>query len=101
MSEQHDEKLILWFNEIGIDDVHLVGGKNASIGEMFQHLTSKGVSVPNGFAITAYAYRYLLKAAGIAQAIEGALEGLDTHDLRNLQERGEKARNVILNAEFP
>ncbi|MDD5759315.1 MAG: phosphoenolpyruvate synthase [Desulfobulbaceae bacterium] len=101
MSEKHDEKLILWFDEIGIDDVPLVGGKNASLGEMYQKLTSKGVVVPYGFAITAYAYRHLLKTAGIAQAIEDALAGLDTHDLRNLQERGEKARNIIRNAEFP
>jgi len=98
---EHDEKLILWFEEIGIEDVPLVGGKNASLGEMYQKLTSKGVAVPNGFAITAYAYRHLLKTAGIEKAIEDALEGLDTHDLRNLQERGEKVRNIILNAEFP
>jgi pyruvate,water dikinase len=101
MSDKHDEKLILWFDEIGIEDVPLVGGKNASLGEMYQKLTSKGVAVPHGFAITAYAYRHLLKTAGIANAIEEALAGLDTHDLRNLQERGEKARNIILNAEFP
>jgi len=101
MSGKHDEKLILWFDEIGIEDVPLVGGKNASLGEMYQKLTSKGVAVPHGFAITAYAYRHLLKTAGIEKAIEEALAGLDTHDLRNLQERGEKARNIIRNAEFP
>lgn len=101
MSEKHNEKLILWFEEIGIEDVELVGGKNASLGEMYQKLTSKGVAVPHGYAITAYAYKHLLKEAGIAQAIEDALAGLDTHDLRNLQERGEKARNIIRNAEFP
>ena len=98
---EHDDKLILWFEEIGIEDVPLVGGKNASLGEMYQKLTSKGVAVPNGFAITAYAYRHLLKTAGIEKAIEEALDGLDTHDLHNLQERGEKVRNIILNAEFP
>ncbi|NTV13400.1 MAG: phosphoenolpyruvate synthase [Desulfobulbaceae bacterium] len=97
----HDEALILWFDEIGIGDVHLVGGKNASLGEMYQNLTAKGVAIPHGFAITAYAYRYLLKAAGIAQSIEDALAGLDTHDLHNLQARGEKARDIIRNAEFP
>jgi pyruvate,water dikinase len=101
MSEKHDEKLILWFDEIGIEDVELVGGKNASLGEMYRKLTSKGVAVPHGYAITAYAYKYLLKEAGIAQAIEDALAGLDTHDMRNLQERGEKARSIIRNAEFP
>ncbi|WP_456384849.1 phosphoenolpyruvate synthase [Desulfolithobacter sp.] len=96
-----NKKLILWFEEIGIEDVPIVGGKNASLGEMYQHLTSKGVKVPHGFAITAYAYQYLLKEAGVEQAIRDALEGLDTHDLRNLQERGKKVREIILNAEFP
>jgi len=98
---KHDEAFILWFDDIGIEDVPLVGGKNASLGEMHQKLTSKGVDVPNGFSITAYAYRHLLKTAGIAQAIEDALADLDTHDLRNLQARGEKARQIIRTAEFP
>ncbi len=98
---KHDEAFILWFDDIGIEDVPLVGGKNASLGEMYQKLTSKGVAVPHGFAITAYAYRYLLEKAGVEDAIKDALEGLDTHDLRNLQERGEKVRNIIRNAEFP
>ncbi|MFA7383549.1 MAG: phosphoenolpyruvate synthase [Desulfurivibrionaceae bacterium] len=98
---KHDEAFILWFDDIGIEDVPLVGGKNASLGEMHQKLTSKGVDVPNGFSITAYAYRHLLKTAGIAQAIEDALADLDTHDLRNLQARGEKARQIIRHAEFP
>ncbi|MFN2368514.1 MAG: phosphoenolpyruvate synthase [Desulfurivibrionaceae bacterium] len=98
---KHDEELILWFDDIGIGDVHLVGGKNASLGEMYRNLTSKGVAVPHGFAITAYAYKHLLKDAEIADKIREALDGLDTHDLRNLQARGEKARDIIRNAEFP
>ncbi len=101
MGNKHDEAFILWFDEIFIDDVPSVGGKNASLGEMYQKLESKGVAVPNGFAITAHAYRHLLKTAGITHKIEEALAGLDTHDMANLQERGEKARNIILNAEFP
>jgi len=101
MENQHEKALILWFDDIGIEDVPMVGGKNASLGEMHQKLTSKGVDVPNGYAITAYAYRYLLKEAGIGAAIETALAGLDTHDLYNLQERGAKARDIIRNAEFP
>ena len=98
---KHDEALILWFDDIGIEDVPLVGGKNASLGEMYQKLTSKGVAVPHGFAITAYAYQYLLKYAGIADQIKDALDDLDTHDMRNLQERGEKVRNIIRTARFP
>lgn len=101
MATNHAEELILWFDDIGIDDVPIVGGKNASLGEMYQHLTSEGVAVPHGFAITAYAYKYLMQETGIEQQITDALEGLDTHDLRNLQERGEKVRNIIRNAEFP
>lgn len=101
MGNAHDKALILWFDEIGIEDVPLVGGKNASLGEMHQKLTSKGVEVPNGYAITAYAYRYLLKEAGIEEAIRETLKDLDTHDLYNLQERGEKVRSIIRNAEFP
>ncbi len=96
-----DKPFILWFNEIGIKDVPLVGGKNASLGEMYQHLSSKGVQVPNGFAITAEAYKHLLKDAGIEEAIKDALEGLDTSDIQNLQERGKKVREIILNAKFP
>jgi pyruvate,water dikinase len=98
---KHDNALIIWFEEIGIEDVPLVGGKNASLGEMYQKLTSKGVAIPHGFAITAYAYQHLLKDAGIEDAIKEALAGLDTHDLHNLQARGEKVRNIIRTAEFP
>ena len=54
MSSQHATEYILWFDDISIDDVPLVGGKNASLGEMYRHLTSKGVNIPHGFAITAY-----------------------------------------------
>ncbi len=96
-----DKPFILWFKEIGIEDVPLVGGKNASLGEMYQHLSSKGVQVPNGFAITAEAYKHLLKEAGIEQAVRDALEGLDTSDIHNLRERGKKVREIILNAKFP
>ncbi|MCL1980560.1 MAG: phosphoenolpyruvate synthase [Proteobacteria bacterium] len=101
MNNMHETALILWFDEIGIEDVPRVGGKNASLGEMHQKLTSRGVAVPNGFAITAYAYQYLLKEAGVESAIRAALDGLDTHDLYNLQERGAKVRAIIRNAEFP
>lgn len=101
MAENHETAFILWFDDIGIEDVPLVGGKNASLGEMYQHLTSKGVKVPHGFAITSYAYRYLLEKAGIEDAIKQVLSDLDTHDMRNLSERGEKVRNIIRHAEFP
>ena len=101
MALTRDKKIILWFNEISIGDVPLVGGKNASLGEMYQRLTSKGVNIPGGFAITAYAYRYLIKEAHIEEAIKDALAGLNTHDMDNLQERGQRARAIIRNADFP
>jgi pyruvate,water dikinase len=82
MAGDSEKKFILWFKEIGITDVPLVGGKNASLGEMYQKLESKGIRVPNGFAITAYAYRYFLKYAGIEDEIKKILKNLDTHDLR-------------------
>jgi len=101
MAKSRDEQLILWFDEIAITDVPLVGGKNASLGEMYQKLTTKGVNIPGGFAITASAYRYLLKEAGIEGAIKDALAGLDTHDMANLQERGERVRTLIRTTQFP
>jgi len=101
MAADNSKKFILWFNEIGIEDVPLVGGKNASLGEMYQKLHSKGIKVPNGFAITAYAYRYFLKYAGIEDEIQRILKDLDTHDINNLQRKGREVRDVIRHAEFP
>ena len=96
-----EDTFILWFDQVGIEDVPLVGGKNASLGEMYQTLTSKGVKVPNGFAVTAYAYHYLLDKAGIRDEIKNILNGLDTRDTRQLAEKGEAVRRVILGATFP
>jgi pyruvate,water dikinase len=101
MTTKRDKKLILWFDEITIHDVPLVGGKNASLGEMYQKLTSKGVNIPGGFAITAYSYQYLLRESQIEEAIRDALQGLDTHDMANLQQRGERVRGIIGHTEFP
>jgi pyruvate,water dikinase len=101
MAPENDKKFILWFNEIGINDVPLVGGKNASLGEMFQQLQGAGIKVPNGFAITAYAYRYFLKYAGIEDEIKEILSDLNTSDMLNLQRKGREARDIIKHAEFP
>ncbi len=92
---------ILWFDTIEIKDVPLVGGKNASLGEMYQNLTKAGVSIPNGFAITAAAYREFVDKAGIEAGMRKLLRGLDTKDLEDLAERGHKARNLIRKSEFP
>jgi pyruvate, water dikinase len=101
MSSENDRKFILWFNEIGIEDVPLVGGKNASLGEMYRKLKDKGIKVPNGFAITAYAYRYVLKYSGIEEEIKKILKGLDTGNLQNLISKGRAVRDVIRFAELP
>src|SRR3989338_2805400 len=95
------KKFIYWFSEIGIKDVPRVGGKNASLGEMYQHLTPKGIHVPNGFAVTAQAYFYFLRKAKIDRRIREVLADLDTHNIKNLMERGERVRSLILGAEFP
>ncbi len=92
---------IRWFEEIAIDDIPSVGGKNASLGEMYRELASKGVKVPNGFAITADAYRHFLREAGLDARIKEILAGLDTRDLGNLRRRGRQVRNAILAARLP
>ncbi len=95
------EALILWFDQITMEDVPLVGGKNASLGEMYQSLASKGVRVPNGFAITARAYQYLLEKNNAVERIKEILKDLDTSDMHNLAERGKKIRELIRSLEFP
>ena len=93
--------LVRWFSEISIEDVPDVGGKNASLGEMYQRLTPRGVKVPNGFATTADAYRQFLREARLDRAIEDILAGLDTQNLADLRMRGLKVRQAILAAELP
>ncbi len=96
-----EEKFILWFDEIGMADAHLVGAKNASLGEMIRNLAAKSILVPNGFAITAAAYRYFLKTAGIEKSIRMFLEGLDTSDMNDLIRRGKRVRDIIMDAPLP
>jgi pyruvate,water dikinase len=93
--------LIRWFAEIGIDDVAQVGGKNASLGELYRHLVPKGVRVPDGFAVTADGYRLFLSAAGLAPSIERTLADLDTRDVEGLRQRGRQVRHAILAANLP
>jgi len=101
MSASVAPRFIKWFAEIRIDDVPLVGGKNASLGEMFRELTPKGVQVPDGFAITAEAYRHFLREAKLDQRVRELLAGLDTQDMENLRQRGHAVRHAILAAELP
>jgi pyruvate,water dikinase len=92
---------IKWFEDITIDDVPLVGGKNASLGEMFRELARKGVKVPNGFAVTAAGYRHFIREAGLEELIRETLSDLDTRSLTNLSDRGRSVRDAILNATLP
>jgi pyruvate,water dikinase len=92
---------IRFFEEIGIKDVPLVGGKNASLGEMYCELSGQGVLVPNGFAITADAYRHVLKEAGAWQKLRDALEGMDPDDVADLARRGKRAREIVYGAGLP
>ena len=97
-----DQKpFVAWFKDLSIEDVPLVGGKNASLGEMYRNLSPKGVSIPNGFAVTAHAYTYLLEKSKAMDRVREILSDLDTHDMDNLQERGARVRNLIRSLEFP
>ncbi len=99
MSEQAN--YIRWFNELTIDDVPLVGGKNASLGEMYRELSPQGIQIPNGFAVTAEAYRYVLDQAQGWEALHQALDDLQHNDVADLTSRARKAREIIYAAPFP
>lgn len=92
---------VLWFSEIKKSDVALVGGKNASLGEMYSRLTSKGVNVPNGFVVTAEGYRYFLRYNGFDKQLEKIFKKLDAKKLRSVQSVGKQARELILSGRIP
>lgn len=96
-----DKALVLKFDQVGISDIPLVGGKNASLGEMIRELSSKGVSVPNGFATTAYAYRYFIATAGLEEKLRMLFADLDVEDVNNLRQIGKQARMLMLQTPFP
>ncbi len=92
---------IKWFNEIGIEDVAEVGGKNASLGEMYHNLTAEGVRVPNGFAITATAYQAVLDHNNVWEKLHTQLDDLDPDNVQQLQERGKACREIIYRCKLP
>lgn len=96
-----EQALILWFEEVGIADIPLVGGKNASLGEMIRQLQPKGVNVPNGFATTAYAFRHFIEKAGLEVKLRELFADLDIEDMNNLRDRGRMARALVLSTPFP
>jgi pyruvate,water dikinase len=93
--------LIKRFSDISLSDISLVGGKNASLGELYNQLTSKGVNVPNGFATTTHAYWKFLDENNILHSLTGILNKLDKQNFANLRETGMKARELILNGKLP
>lgn len=99
--QSKDSAFILWFEEVGIDDIPLVGGKNASLGEMIQQLGSKGVNVPTGFATTAFAYRYFIEKAGLESQLRELFADLDLDDVLDLRARGKQARSMVMNTPSP
>jgi pyruvate,water dikinase len=94
-------RFIRFFSEIGIEDVPQVGGKNAALGEMYRALSRGGIKVPNGFAITADAYRYVLDSANAWNVLRRALQGLDPDNTQDLRERGARARSIIGGSPIP
>ncbi len=96
-----DLRYIRFFSQIGIEDIPRVGGKNASLGEMYRELKSAGVLVPNGFAITAEAYRTVLDAAGAWSGLKDVLGDLDPKNVEDLGKRAALARDIVQSAVLP
>jgi len=94
-------KYILPFNGLKLSDLPLVGGKNASLGEMYRQLTNKGIKVPNGFATTADGYWHYIESNGLKDEISSTLAGLDTHDVKELARCGSHIRDIIAHAKMP
>ncbi|MBZ9572770.1 phosphoenolpyruvate synthase [Patescibacteria group bacterium] len=95
------QRNILWFKEISHRDILLIGGKNASLGEMVSKLSKKGVNIPDGFALTSRAYWYFLKENKIAGKLKEIFKRFNPKTIKSLQETGKEARNLILKADFP
>ncbi len=95
------DSYVRWFKDLRLDDVPLVGGKNASLGEMYRELLGLGLNVPNGFAITAGAFRDALTEAGAWDELHDLLDDLDKSDVRKLQAAGARARELVYKAGLP
>jgi pyruvate,water dikinase len=96
-----EHRYVLDFDEVGNDDVALVGGKNASLGEMYQRLRQRGVRVPRGYAITAAAYRHVLDEAGAVPRLREVFAGMDPDDVADLHQRAARAREIVSEAPLP
>ncbi len=96
-----EKPLVKFFNELRLTDVELVGGKNASLGEMIQNLGKRGVPVPGGFAVTAHGYWRFLDANNLRERIAASLKGLQVHNIEDLAFRGNQVRQLILEGTMP
>jgi len=95
------QKNILWFREISKKDVSLVGGKNASLGEMVRTLSKKGVNIPDGFCLTSKAFWYFIKENKIDKKLRDIFKNFNPRSLKSLKETGKVARDLILKSDFP
>lgn len=108
-TQKKDKQFILWFDELTKEDIPLVGGKNANLGELYQNVTkstnnlfpNEKIQVPFGFAVTTYAYSYFIEKNNLMDKIKKALTGLDTHNIQKLQKTGNLIRTMITSSEFP
>ena len=100
MSNNGSSPLVLWYNQLGMNDVDRVGGKNASLGEMITNLSGMGVSVPNGFATTADAFNQFLDQSGVNQRIYELLDKTDIDDVTELAKAGAQIRQWIIDTPF-
>ncbi|MFC7777596.1 phosphoenolpyruvate synthase [Pantoea sp. GCM10028869] len=100
MSNQDQQSLVLWYNQLGMHDVDRVGGKNASLGEMITNLSSLGVSVPNGYATTSYAFNLFLDQSGLNQRIYDLLDKTDVDDVAELAQAGKQIRQWVIDTPF-
>ncbi|MDP2966896.1 MAG: phosphoenolpyruvate synthase [bacterium] len=95
------KKFILWLKELSKNDIPLVGGKNASLAEMYNQLSKKGIKVPDGFAFTTAAYWYFLKENKLEKKLKEIFAKFNSKSIKSLQETGKKARKLVLEGEFP
>ncbi|HNU15555.1 MAG TPA: phosphoenolpyruvate synthase [Chitinophagaceae bacterium] len=96
-----DQIFTLPLNQVGINDVETVGGKNASLGEMIQHLSSLGINIPNGFVITVEAYREFLRFNNLDSSIRQMIGGIDFNNIESLRRGGLQIRQLLRNSKFP
>src|SRR3989339_234291 len=101
MAEEKTQNFVKWYKEVGIVDIPSVGGKKAALGEMYSNLMPLRINIPDGFALTADAYRYFFKKTGLDEKIKKILVDLNTHNIKNLQVRGKKVREAILESNLP